>query len=335
MFKALVTGGSGFIGSALIEELNQRGYEVHALLRKTSLTANLEGLSYRRVEGDLADSASLQRAVHGMDYIFHLAGVVRGANRDYFFRHNVEGTLRVLEATASDAPTLKRFVHVSSMAAAGPAVSLDQPLVETAVASPVSSYGESKLQSEFEVLRFKNRFPVSIVRPPLVYGPRDKDIFSVIRTVARRIMPVIRGGTHDGAKYYSLIHVRDLCHGLRLAAEADLAKAPSGEIFYLTDGEIHTYRELLLAMAHALNVRPFEVSVPRLVVAGLARALEAASQVTGKNFPLNRDKLKEIEPDYWVCSSEKAKDMLGFQPQLNLSSGMADAIRWYKAKKWI
>jgi nucleoside-diphosphate-sugar epimerase len=241
----------------------------------------------------------------------------------------------MVEAVAASAPGLKRFIYVSSMAAAGPAPSLDQPRTESDVASPVSQYGESKLQGELEVLRFKDRFPVSIVRPPLVYGPRDKDIFSVIQVVSRRIMPMIRGSTRDGSKYYSLIHVRDLCRGIVLAAEATPERVPSGEVFYLTDGGIYTYRELLLAMARSLNVRAIQVSVPQMVVKALAQALSAASQVTGKPTALNRDKLKELLPDYWVCSTQKAKDMLGFQPQLNLSSGMADAIRWYKKQKWL
>jgi dihydroflavonol-4-reductase len=335
MAKVLVTGGSGFIGSALIEELGQRGHDVHALLRKTSLTANLEGLRYTRVEGDLSDIESLKSAVRGMDYVFHLAGVVRGLNRDYFFRHNSEGTRRLAEAIASEVPGLRRFVHVSSQAAGGPALSLDQPKTEADPAKPVSIYGESKLQSEIEALRFKEIFPVSIIRPPMVYGPRDRDIFTVIQTVSRRLMPVIRGGTRDGSKYYSLIHVRDLCRGIALAGEADPGAVPSGEVFYLTDGGVYTYRELLLSMARSLNVRPLRITVPHVAVAALAHAMNTAGRLTGRSYALNVDKLNEIRPDYWICSTEKAKAMLGFQPELNLSSGMSDAIRWYKTQKWI
>ncbi|MDR3607998.1 MAG: NAD-dependent epimerase/dehydratase family protein [Oligoflexia bacterium] len=333
--KALVTGGSGFIGSTLIEELNRRGYDVYALLRKTSPLNNLESSKFTRVEGDLSDTESLKRAVRGMDYVFHVAGVVRFHDQASIFRLNAEGTRNVVEAVASDDPGIKRFVYVSSQAAGGPAASLEAPRTEAELAAPVSVYGQSKLQGEVEVLKYRSRFPVSIVRPPMVYGPRDKDVFTVIQTVSRRLMPLIRGGTKDGSKYYSLIHVRDLCRGIALAAEADPARVPSGEIFYLTDGAIYTYRELLLSMARALNVRAFSIQVPQPVVTALAGALSAVGKVTGRSFPLNQDKLNEIRPDYWVCSSEKAKDMLGFQAELNLSSGMQDAIRWYKDQKWI
>ncbi len=92
MPKALVTGGSGFIGSSLIRELAERGYEVRALLRKTSDTSHLEGIRYERADGDLSNVASLKKAVDGVDIVFHLAGVVRAPNRDGFFKHNAEGT---------------------------------------------------------------------------------------------------------------------------------------------------------------------------------------------------------------------------------------------------
>src|SRR5262249_27707444 len=150
---------------------------------------------------------------------------------------------------ADAAPGLKRFVYVSSLAAAGPASSHDRPKTEAETESPVSAYGESKLAGERELLTFKDRFPVTIVRPPMVYGPKDKAVFGVIRPVARRFAPMIRGSTPDGSKYYSLIHVHDLCRGMIQAAEASPESVPSGEVFFLTEEGIHTYRELMLVMA--------------------------------------------------------------------------------------
>jgi nucleoside-diphosphate-sugar epimerase len=324
MKKALVTGASGFIGSTLIEALSRRGYEVYGLLRGTSSLANLESLRFTKVEGDLNDKASLEQAVRGMDYVFHLAGVVRATHPEVLTRYNAEGTRNLVEAVAATqtpgAAPIQKLVYVSSMAAGGPASSLDAPKTEAEPAAPVSLYGKSKLQGELEVLKYRDQFPVAIIRPPMVYGPRDKDIFTVIQTVSRRLMPLIKGGTRDGSKYYSLIHARDLCRGIILAAEADTARVPSGEVFYLTDGAVYTYRELLLSMARALNVRPLSISVPQPVVTALAGMFSAVGKVTGKSFPL---------------SDDKAKNMLGFEAELTLSAGMNDAIRWYKAQKWI
>jgi nucleoside-diphosphate-sugar epimerase len=335
MPKALVTGGSGFIGSTLIRDLADRGYEVRALLRKTSDTSHLEGVHYERADGDLSNLESLKKAVQGVDIVFHVAGVVKAPNRDGYFKHNAEGTRLICQAVADVNPSLKRLILISSLAAAGPAAGLEKPNLENHPASPVSTYGESKLQGEKEALKFKDRFPVAIVRPPMVYGPRDKDIFVVIRTVSRKMMPMIRGATPEGHKYYSLIHVDDLCRGIIQVGEAPVDKVPSGEIFYLTDGGVYSYRELLHAMAKTLGVKAFELKIPAAAVTVAAGAAHAVGRMLGKTFPLNWDKRNEILPDYWICSTDKAKELLGYSPKHNLSTGMADAIQWYRDKKWL
>jgi nucleoside-diphosphate-sugar epimerase len=333
--KALITGASGFIGSTLIEDWVGRGHQAFALLRKTSDLSNLKGLTYTRVDGDLSNFEALKKAVAGMDYVFHLAGTVTAPNRAAFFKHNAEGTKLLAQAVAEAAPNLKRFVYVSSLAAAGPSLSRERPKTEADAATPVSSYGESKLGGERELLEFKDRFPIAIVRPPMVYGPKDKGVFVVIRTVSKRLMPMIRGGSPDGQKYYSLVHSRDLCDGVIRAALAPIEKVPSGEVFFVCGEGVFSYRELLLTMAEALQVKPFQLTVPSSAVTALAGALSAVGRVTGKTYPLNMDKLNEILPDYWICSNTKARDTLGFSPKYDLSAGMADAIQWYKDQRWL
>lgn len=342
MPKALVTGASGFIGSTLIEELNHRGYEVYALLRKSSDLSNLKNAKYRRVEGDLSNSDSLKKAVVGMDYVFHLAGAVVAPNSEAFLEHNARGTKRLVEAVAEVNPSLRRFVLVSSLAAAGPSNSFDSPRIERYQEAPVSAYGISKLEGEREALKFKDRVRITIIRPPMVYGPKDKAIFLVIQTVSRRIMPLIRGETPNGNKYYSLIHVADLCRGIVLAAQAPIGSsgessgsAQSGEVYYLTDGEIYSYHELLKAMARALGIRAFSFWISPVFVTIAAFAATILGKLTGKTFPLNRDKLNEIRPDFWICSSAKASRELGYQPTLKLDTGMANAIQWYRKQKWL
>src|ERR1035437_7835988 len=115
--KALVTGASGFIGSHLVERLSELGIEAHALMRKSSSSANLGGVRFRRGEGDLSDLASLRKAVKGMDLVFHLAGVTAAKTREGYFVHNAKGTRNLAQAVAEENPGLKRFVYVSSLAA--------------------------------------------------------------------------------------------------------------------------------------------------------------------------------------------------------------------------
>jgi nucleoside-diphosphate-sugar epimerase len=336
MTKALVTGASGFIGSTLVGELGARGIHVRALLRRTSSVANLQGLSFERVEGDLSDPDSLRRAVAGVDYVFHLAGVIAAGSREGYFEHNAKATGRLARAVAEANAGLRRFAYVSSQAAGGPAASAI-PRTEADPDAPVSAYGESKRAGEWELGAYGGVFPTVILRPPIVYGPKDRAVFGLVQMVARRLMPLLKGGTPDGAKYYSVIHVSDLCRGIVEAALAPAGpgQVPSGEVFYLCGDGIHSYEAILSSMAGALGCRPIRFRVPRGVVRAAGWAMGGLGRLRGKDFPLNRDKLNELEPDYWICSSEKARRVLGFAPRFDLQAGMADTIAWYRAQKWI
>ena len=332
--KALVTGASGFIGSTLIEELDTLGFEVCALVRDRSSSANLDGLKYECIEGNLSDFSSLCKAVKGVNYIFHLAEVSSATNRREFFEQNTRGTERLARAVAAVGPDLTRLVFVSSLAAAGPSDTL-RPRVETDAENPVSNYGESKLRGEKALLNFKDLFPVTIVRPPVVYGPKDKAVFKMIQTVARNFMPILYGTGLDGHKYYSAIHAKDLCRGIVQAAVASIQKVPSGEVFYLAEDGVHTYHDVMTTIAERLNCDPLKINVPNFAIQAAAAGLTAVGFIARKTFPLNLDKLKELMPDYWICSSQKAKTMLGFVPEFDFTSGMANAIAWYKKQRWL
>lgn len=331
---ALVTGASGFIGSTLIEELNRQGIEVRALMRTTSNDKHLRGLKYDRFEGHLGDMESIRRAAQGVDYVFHLAGVVAAKNRAAYFESNAEGTANIARAISDLAKFPKRVVYVSSIAAGGP-MSEKLARKESDQDQPVSWYGQSKLAGEKEFLKFKDRFPTAIVRPPIVYGPRDKDVFVMIQSVAKNLMPLLPGTDAAGNKYYSLIHVRDLVRGLIQVAQAPIATVPSGEIFYLAEDRYYTYVEMMGTMATHLGRKPIRLKVPKFALVSLAHGMGWLGALTGRVYPLNKDKLNEILPSYWICSNEKARKLLGFRPELDLHAGMLDAIQWYKKEKWI
>jgi dihydroflavonol-4-reductase len=335
--KALVTGASGFIGSTLIEELGTLGFDVYALMRKTSSSANLEGLRLTRLDGDLSNEESLRAAIRrvpDLDYVFHLAGATTGPNRDYYFEHNAQGTARLAQVVAEERPGLQRFVYVSSLAAAGPAKSLE-PRAESESEQPISAYGQSKYQGEKELLRYKSVYPITIVRPPMVYGPKDKGVFVIIKTVSKKMMPVIPGSAPGGDKFYSAIHSKDLCRGIVQAALARKEKVPSGEVFYLSGDGVHSYQQILSTIAETLDVDPFKFKLPRSALYVAAAAGSALGFISKKTFALNIDKLNELLPDYWICSNQKAKELLGFVPEFTLQSGMSNTIEWYKRQKWL
>ena len=328
--KALVTGASGFIGSSLIEELIRQGFEVKALMRRTSNPENLQGLAFDRVEGDLGNVESIRQALADVDYVFHLAGSVFSKNRAEYFEQNAEGTRRVAQAIAEVRPGLKRMVYVSSQSAGGP-MAQQESRTEEMTDRPVSDYGASKVEAERLLKAYHGTFPIVILRPPMVYGPKDKATFLFVQTVARGLMPLFG----PRPKYYSMIHVHDLCRGLVHAALAPLDRVPSGEMFYMTgDGDL-SYEQLMGAIAQALGKRPFKLRLPMGLLTVGARALAVLGKVTGQVYSLNPDKVNEMLPDYWLVSNAKAKRQLGFAPQYTPVAGWAQTVEWYKQKRWI
>jgi nucleoside-diphosphate-sugar epimerase len=119
------------------------------------------------------------------------------------------------------------------------------------------------------------------------------------------------------------------------AAIVERDRFQSGELFYVSGDGISTYRNLLSVIARVMKKKPHQITVPFWALTGAAGFLEVLHRITGKSFPLTRDKLSEIAPDYWICSNRKAKNILDFKPQFDLESGMTDAIQWYKKNNWL
>ncbi len=186
----LITGATGFIGSHLAEELHRKGYKLRCLVRKTSNLRWLKHLPIEYIYGDLFDAEMLRRSVEGVDYVYHVAGVTKAKNREEYFRGNHLGTRNLLDAVREVKPDLKRFILVSSLAAVGPSLN-GQPVDETTHYHPITSYGESKMEAEKECLQLTDSIPVTVVRPPAVYGPRDKDIFAFFDTMNKGLQPMI------------------------------------------------------------------------------------------------------------------------------------------------
>ncbi|HZV12723.1 MAG TPA: NAD-dependent epimerase/dehydratase family protein, partial [Candidatus Kapabacteria bacterium] len=168
--KALVTGTTGFIGSHLAEQLLSKGYDVRCLVRKTANLRWLENKPFELVYGGLSDMASLVAAVKDVDCIYHVAGLTAAKSREEFLRGNRDATRNLLEAAGENGNALKRFIYVSSQAAVGPSPTA-KPIDETFPYHPITAYGESKKAAEEEVQKFSSVFPITIVRPPAVYGP--------------------------------------------------------------------------------------------------------------------------------------------------------------------
>ena len=329
--KVLVTGASGFVGSALCEELNLRGIEPYCLLRKSSSLANLTSAKFQPVMGDLSSQEALEKIVEDMDVIFHVAGSVAALSLEDFMRSNRDGARNLAQAAAKSAKKLKRFVLVSSLAAAGPSTP-ERSRVEADQSTPVSHYGMSKLAGEQEVLQVAGKIPVTIVRPPAVYGPRDKGVLTFFQIVNLGILPRLGLDKPDPHRY-SFVHVKDLVQGIALAGLKE--GIPSGEVFYLSGEGEYSWEEAMGLVAQGMEKKTFSLSLPIALLKVAAFVCTLIGKITGKALPFSLDKIKEIEAPAWTCSSQKAKKLLGYEPYWKLPQGFAQTAKWYRENGWL
>lgn len=323
----LVTGATGFVGGNLVRTLVEKGHSVACLVRSRSRAAELGRLPVRLVVADLDDLSGVRGALRNIHTVYHIAGAIKAATREQYFRANQAGTRRLLEFLAETNPELRRFVHVSSLAAAGPSPS-GRGLTEEEEPKPISWYGESKLASEQEVLRFKDVFPVAIVRPSAVYGPGDRETLSIFRMIKSGFFCTPGRFT----RRFSLIHVDDLNAGLLRAGERDVS---SGEIFFVSRPEIHTWDDIGQAIAHALGTTYHRIAIPGPLAALAGRAGDALMRVSGRPLTLSSQKMRDLLQPSWVCDCSKAYSRLEFAPHIDLKSGMRDTVGWYREHGWL
>ncbi|HKO16497.1 MAG TPA: NAD-dependent epimerase/dehydratase family protein, partial [Gemmatimonadaceae bacterium] len=305
---AVVTGSSGFIGTRLVRQLVTSGYRVRCLVRPASRAVPRSTRSFHgdveRHTIDYEDAELLQRsaALDGAELVFHLAGVTRARTPREFARGNVMPTVNLLRALEGRS-SLRRFVLVSSQAAAGPARALDAPVTEEDPPRPIEAYGASKLQAEDEARACMSRLPVTIARPCSVYGPGDVDFLALFRMARHGLL--LYPGT--ATQYLSLLHVDDLVDGLVAAAEAE---AMQGQIVFLCGTTPVRWCDLGTAIAAAVGRRALAVNLPGALVRAAVPLGEAWARVTGRETLLNRHKVALAGPPFWVCSGERASRLL-------------------------
>ena len=319
--RALVTGATGFVGSHLVDALQRRGATVTALARSAEKAASLTSQGVRVVAGHLHDETALLQAARDQDVVYHVAGVVAARNEAEFLRANRDGTKHVV-AAAESAGT-RNFVLVSSLAAGGPSprgLALDG----SEPPRPVTSYGKSKLASE-EVVR-SSRLQWSIVRPPMVYGPRDREVLKVFRLVRYGIAPLFGDGTQE----LSAIHAADLANALVLASEA-----PTGKTYVACHPEIFTSEEFARVIGRTMKRSVRTLKVPPMLGRALLSVTEATARLTGQTTILTADKANEFFQAAWTGDPTPLISDTGWQPGYDLEAGMADTYHWYRKAGWL
>lgn len=322
----LITGGTGFIGSHVVEALLKRGERVRCLVRSADRLRWLKGLNVEIVEGDCMLPGTLAPALAGVRRVVHAAGATFAATASAYFRFNADGTRNLLEVCLSGTG-VERFVLISSQAAAGPGTR-ERPAREDDPPRPLTPYGESKLAAERYCLEAADRLSVGILRPSAVYGPRDTAFLPYFRLVRRGFL--IEFGR--GAREVSLCFVNDLVEGIVTVTDGHLE---SGSVYFVADSEPYSWDVVENLLCAHWGVRGRRIIVPAIVLRTAGVVGQAYSALTGQSVPINRARAAELLERHWVCDSTAARRDLGLAPGTNLENGLHKAVRWYEQNNWL
>lgn len=313
--KVLITGAGGFIGSHLADSQLEKGFDVRAVDLRLNLLKHLE--NHPRLEaipGDITNEKLVRQWVEGVDVVYHLASAHLDVSlSDAHYRHvNVDATACLVDAAMR--ADVRRFVHCSSVGVIG---DVEQPPAdETTDCHPANIYERTKLEGERAALDFSRRtgFPVVVMRPAWVYGPRCPRTARLVRTISRGRFPIFGGGRNLRHPVY----ISDAIRGLELCAETPNV---DGEVFIIAGETPVESRELVNVISRGLNVRMQKIDLPIFLGQWGGLALELLFRPLGKQPPFSRRSM-DFFLKHNAYSITKAKRRLGFRPQVDLQTGI-------------
>ncbi len=322
--KVALTGATGFVGGHLARALAARGDAVTAIVRSPAKADGLRALGCRLVEGELTDASARQSLLSGADVLYHVAGRIGAPSLDAF--RAVNRDLAALVAKDAAAAGVSRVLLVSTLAVTGPAPR-GRSLDERSGPGPVTDYGRSKQEGE-EAVRATG-VPLTIVRPPAVYGPGDRAFLTLFKLGAGRgIFPLLG----DGRQELSLVFAEDLARALIAAATSP---ATLGGTYHAAHDEVIVQRDLGEMLGRALG-RPLRfVRLPGPLVRGLLHAGTLAAGVTGRSFLPAPDKAHELLAPAWRASSEALRRDASWSAEVPVERGFALTASAYRSAGWI
>lgn len=331
--RTLVTGGTGFIGSCLVERLLEENRKVRVLALKTPFEPiedeNLKiikGKGAEIVYGDLCNKQSLKSAVKGVESVFHLGAISHPMRIPIQRYYNVNkiGTRNILEAAKKE--RVKKFVHISTVSVLGPSPD-GHSLKEEEFQEEIAHYGLSKMEGEKIALHFYKRykFPVVVIRPCMVYGPRCLVRLIMFKYIQKGLFPLF----NKGKARMEFCYVDNLVQALLLSEKS---KEALGEAFNITDGHSYEIKKVSKKIAEELGVRPPFIELPIWAGKLAGHGMEIISKIIGIYPPFSSTAADWMSRSQTVYDCTKAKAILGYRPRVSLQEGVKRTVAWYKEK---
>ncbi len=314
MARIAVTGAGGFIGRRLIERLCRQGDTVRALVRRRSPDAEVEAGRLETVRGALGDDRAIEELLDGVDAVVHLAGLIKAKNRAAFFDVNEDGA-RHLAGFAADLPKPPKLVLVSSLAAREPGL---------------SAYAASKRAGEEAIAAFGEALPWTILRPPAVYGPGDRETLAFFKGISRGVGAMLGG---ERARF-SLVHVDDLATAIAAVLNRRIADRC---VFELHDGAEggHGWRSMIAAGERAMNRKVLKIRVPQPLLRLIGHANGVLGRLPGYMPMLTAEKVQELTHEDWVADNAAISSATGWRPSIAVERGFPATVEWYQLHKWL
>lgn len=307
-----LTGATGFVGRYVVEELLRRKIPVRVLVRSTQKAQTLDGVEI--CIGSLEEPRTLAKLVEGAETIIHCAGAIRAKNLAHFNEVNVAGMKRVI--TACVQAKVKRFVHISTMAAREP---------------KISGYAASKREGEHALHRHGQDMDWIILRPPVVYGPRDEATLPLMKLFLKRIAFI--PGNPKGR--ISLVFVEDLARAIVVAVRAKKFKSRLTHELHDGTKDGYSWKDLAVLASETTGRKIWCYFIPMATSELVAIVISTLSRLAGKIPIVTQKKVHEIYHPDWVAKHFLFEDYFNWSAQTKFRDGFPKTVDWYRKEKWI